>query len=116
MSSGADHRKPHIVIARLAKKGMGGCAGDSNPDDIADFLVSVFGEIDDPIVLAPALPVIWVFATVAIDQDRYLFPDQLQIELLRNPIGEVEEAVEAVLFDRFLDLLAIACRRSPRSG
>ncbi len=92
-------------------------AGPPNPDgdDIPDRLTPGLGEVDHPVVLPPALPIRRTPAAVTIHEDPHGAADQAFVELQRNPIGEVEEPVEALLFGVLGDLSVVPRCRCART-
>ena len=81
MSSGADDPGSAVARSALADQRMGTRACDPDVDDIADFFASAFGEVHDTVIFAPSLPVVWIPATVAVDQDWKIATDEFLVEL-----------------------------------
>jgi hypothetical protein len=81
MSSGADDRESAIAREALADQRVGTSACDPDTDDVADSFPPAFGEVHDTVVFASPLPVVWIAATVAVNQDRNFETDEFLVEL-----------------------------------
>ena len=80
MSSGADDWESAVARSALAHQRVGTRPRDPDIDDIADSFAPAFGEVHYTVVFAPSLPVVWISATVAVDQDWKIATDEFPVE------------------------------------